>query len=1073
MVVRSPGAMVGGGVGVWSKTVPAGSTVGPALEEDGGGGGETGEGKEGEREEEGRGGEDEENEEENEEEEAEDGEAEVETADGMQENMRELERRMQAEETTAAAHSFLAPVASSEGNGSSKTWKDILLSVKAASQPGAPVPGSELPAASGSVGIVGAQRGHGPTDAGKQEGAGAAALAAVAARVVAGMHGSREEGVGGAAGKAVGAIGAGPAEGCRPEGWKRARSVATGAVATGWSGSVQEQWGVGERRVDRHVADVPEGGGQGNEEGQCVNGSAATGEDGGVMKAGAVDGAVGSEEARGGVAFGSSAAVVEGGGEEWGGQSPMRELLGALESPTRWAHLCAKMDCQRQLYEAQDDSRATQLSEMPDEFIIQILSHLTDPLDWAACLVLSRRFAALSCLALQTLYLLPNRLLPKPLLARYLACYPNLAALYLPWNSLEVEGDDVFEMIVRLGLELQALHIDVFPGYNERTYARTPAGLSTLFTSLPSLRSLSLCTGRFVRTLPTSISRLWRLEELLIMNQSSKLGLRSLPPALGQLSNLRRLVLDSCLQLATLPEEIGQLTGLEELELLSLDCLRHLPESIGQLQRLKWFKMCWCMSVRSLPESIGQLKELEEIVINMAASATWLGTLKELPQSFGQLYSLRFLKIVGCPLMLDLPESFGQLYQLEEFVFDNKGFSEESEACGLLSLPDSFEQLTSLVRLELRNCFALTSLPESLGQLPYLYSLKLIGCYSLSALPESLGSSGSLQLLLVDNKVDDDEEEEEEDGDGDDDGSSIVSHSTAMDMGMGMSMNGTDGTTASDDGGSNGRNGDADDEEDDDDDDDDGPSGLLSLPSSMGAMCNLRQLVLRANVSLVSLPPSLFSLHLLESLVLDFTETRTQFSDHSLGPPSPLGSKSASLASLSSLPASSSMTGMDTGSGADGGLGFNTSMTLILPADMPAKPAKPAKPAGIAELPEAIAQLVNLRRLDLIGCSNLSELPESLGSLQFLQRLVVAFCPAIQSLPSGIGQLKYLQTFVVQNCPSLCHLPDSLTALAGLPELCIDEKSVGVKIPDHLLRLPGFRRDSCFFEDRLFVDLIE
>ncbi|GJP66099.1 hypothetical protein CLOP_g23018, partial [Closterium sp. NIES-67] len=637
--------MVGGGVGVWSKTVPVGSTVGPAMEEDGGGGGESGDGTEGEREEEGRGGEDEENEEENEEEEAEDGEAEVGTADGMQENMREMERRMQAEETTAAAHSFLAPVASSEGDGSSKTWKDILLSVKAASQPGAPVPGSELSAASGSVGAVGAQRGHGPTRCREARrcrcccsgGCSGPGCSRNAWEQGGGSGWCCWEGSGGDWSGSCGGL--------------QARGVEESKKCCDWGGGHWLEWecagamGRGREKGGQACCRCAGGGGQENEEGQFVNGSVATGgaeregeqgregrggreegEDGAVMKAGAVDGAVGSEEARGGVAFVSSAAVVEGGGEEWGGQSPMRELLGALESPTRWAHLCAKMECQRQLYE--DDSRATQLSELPDEFITQILSHLTDPLDWAACLVLSRRFAALSCLALQTLYLLPNRLLPKPLLARYLACYPNLAALYLPWNSLEVEGDDVFEMIVRSGLELQALHIDVFPGYNERTYARTPAGLSALFTSLPSLRSLSLCTGRFVRTLPTSISRLWRLEELLIMNQSSKLGLRSLPPALGQLSNLRRLVLDSCLQLATLPEDIGQLTGLEELELLSLDCLRHLPESIGQLQRLKWFKMCWCMSVRSLPESIGQLKELEEIVINMAASATWLGTLK-------------------------------------------------------------------------------------------------------------------------------------------------------------------------------------------------------------------------------------------------------------------------------------------------------------------------------------------------------------------------------------------------------------------------------------------------------------
>ncbi|CAI5950896.1 unnamed protein product [Closterium sp. NIES-65] len=1086
IMVGSPGGMVGG--------------AGDVLITKGSGGGMEGEGHEGEML-----GDDAENEEEREEED------EGEDEDDEEEGEEEREEKGPPSEGMQTQGPAAATVPSSEANGiagSGKTWKDILLSVKAASQPGRAVPGS---------------------NAGRQEGVGVSALAAVAAEVVTGMDGGREGGVGdvagvlgngalvfgavdvvgGTAGKSVGAIGEMHGEACRQEGWKRARSVATGVMATGGVMAGGQQ-----HSIYRGIAEGEEEGGMENEK------------DGPAVVEGEVVGGVGAEKRQqreilqlqtatrvqrgeGGWAhlcakMEQQRQLYEAQGEPYVCLMNLKvslmwerivcnsvKLLGALESPTRWPHLCAKMEQQRQLYEAQDDSRATQLSDLPDEFIVQILSRLTDPLDWTACLVLSRRFAALSCLALQALYLLPNRLLPKPLLARYLACYPNLAVLYLPWNSVEVEGDDVFEMIALSRLELQALHVDVFPGYNERSYARTPAGLTTLFTALPSLRYLALCTGRYIRSLPASIARLSLLEELLIMNQSSKLGLRSLPPALGQLSNLRRLVLDSCLQLPTLPEEIGQLTGLEELELLSLDCLRQLPESIGQLQCLKWFKMCWCMSVRNLPESIGQLKELEEMVINMAASETWLGSLKELPQSFGQLYSLRFLKIVGCPLMLDLPECFGQLYQLEEFVFDNKGFAEESEACGLLSLPDSFGQLTSLVRLELRNCFALTSLPESLGHLPYLYSLKLIGCYSLATLPESLGSSGSLQLLLVDNKVDDDEDEEEDgdgDEDGEEDGMSIVSHSTAMDMHM--SMNGTDDTAASDDGASTGRNEDGenhdnghydnnghneeeDEEDEEDDDDDDGPSGLLALPSSMGitpsAMCNLRQLVLRANVSLTTLPPAFFSLHLLESLVLDFTETRNResFSDP---PASRLGSRSASQASLSGSGA--------VGLGSDAvttetGSAMNSSLMLILPADLPTTLEKKSKPAGIAELPEEISQLVNLRRLDLIGCSKLSKLPESLGSLQFLQRLVVAFCPAIQALPAGVGQLKFLQTFVVQNCPNLRHLPESLTALAGLPELCIDEKSVGVKIPDHLLRLPGFRRDSCFFEDRLFIDLIE
>eukprot|EP00475_Leptophrys_vorax_P012696 TRINITY_DN19086_c0_g1_i1.p1 TRINITY_DN19086_c0_g1~~TRINITY_DN19086_c0_g1_i1.p1 ORF type:complete len:304 (-),score=42.72 TRINITY_DN19086_c0_g1_i1:116-979(-) len=273
-------------------------------------------------------------------------------------------------------------------------------------------------------------------------------------------------------------------------------------------------------------------------------------------------------------------------------------------------------------------------------------------------------------------------------------------------------------------------------------------------------------------------------------------------------------------------------------------------------------------------------------------------------------------------------------------------------------------------------------------------------------------------------------------------------------------------------GSSGGYNGEAnsEDDDDDDDDDDDGPSGLVSLPTNIGQMAGLRRLVLRANVSISSLPASFWSLSALESLVLDFTETRF----HTV--PMPPAAASTTQASMGFGSLDFGEGGADMGSvdGAlavgDGGAGAGAGGGEL--ARIGASGSDTPKPAGIRELPERIGQLSRLQRLDLIGCTELEDLPESLGSLKLLQRLVVAFCPKLRALPAGIGRLPCLQTLVVQQCPALVGLPLSLAALAGLPELCIDEKSIGGAIPDGLMRVPGLRRDALFFEESLFDDML-
>jgi internalin A len=93
------------------------------------------------------------------------------------------------------------------------------------------------------------------------------------------------------------------------------------------------------------------------------------------------------------------------------------------------------------------------------------------------------------------------------------------------------------------------------------------------------------------------------------LNLSHK-GLRSLPPEIGQLTNLRSLDL-SFNQLSSLPPAIGQLTNLRSLN-LRFNLLTSLPPEIGQLTNLQLLDL-YENPLHSLPPEIRH-KEVREVI---------------------------------------------------------------------------------------------------------------------------------------------------------------------------------------------------------------------------------------------------------------------------------------------------------------------------------------------------------------------------------------------------------------------------------------------------------------------------
>ncbi len=126
----------------------------------------------------------------------------------------------------------------------------------------------------------------------------------------------------------------------------------------------------------------------------------------------------------------------------------------------------------------------------------------------------------------------------------------------------------------------------------------------------------------------------------------SGLGLKEVPPEIGQLSSLQLLDLGGN-QLTTVSDSLSQLIRLQQLW-LHLNQLATMPDSIGRLSTLNELSLT-SNQLTTLPESLGQLGALRNIYLDD-------NRLVRLPKSFGRLNNLKVLILHNNPA-LKLPES--------------------------------------------------------------------------------------------------------------------------------------------------------------------------------------------------------------------------------------------------------------------------------------------------------------------------------------------------------------------------------------------------------------------------------
>lgn len=219
----------------------------------------------------------------------------------------------------------------------------------------------------------------------------------------------------------------------------------------------------------------------------------------------------------------------------------------------------------------------------------------------------------------------------------------------------------------------------------------------------------------------------------LINNQLSG----TLPPQIGDFTQLDSLVLSDNKLSGSIPKEIGNLLSLKGLHLTNNQLSGPIPKEIGKLKNLNRLSFAGNKLSDGIPKEITELFQLQYLHLsNNLLSGT-------IPKEIGKLTQLKALQLNSNKLSGPIPKEIGNLTQLEELgLYSNRlnGFipKEIGNLTKLFSLHLSINQLSGVV-------------PAELGNLTHLNQLGFYNNQLCGKLPESLSSFTLLTHLDIDN----------------------------------------------------------------------------------------------------------------------------------------------------------------------------------------------------------------------------------------------------------------------------------------------------------------------------------
>uniref|UniRef100_A0A2C9V594 non-specific serine/threonine protein kinase n=1 Tax=Manihot esculenta TaxID=3983 RepID=A0A2C9V594_MANES len=210
----------------------------------------------------------------------------------------------------------------------------------------------------------------------------------------------------------------------------------------------------------------------------------------------------------------------------------------------------------------------------------------------------------------------------------------------------------------------------------------------------------------------------------------------SLSPHVGNLSFLRKLLLENNSFTNEIPPQIGHLRRLQMLSLYNNSFDAQIPRSISNCTNLVFLYLDNNNLVGEIPAELGSLLKLKEIYLK---ENNLIGTL---PPSLGNLSSLEFLAAYRNHLNGNLPEALGQLTSLWFLSIFANEFSG--------TFPLSISNLSSIMDLSIAENDFHGNIPLDIGSsLPNLRRIDIADNQFTGTIPTSFSNSSNLGSLSL------------------------------------------------------------------------------------------------------------------------------------------------------------------------------------------------------------------------------------------------------------------------------------------------------------------------------------
>ena len=250
--------------------------------------------------------------------------------------------------------------------------------------------------------------------------------------------------------------------------------------------------------------------------------------------------------------------------------------------------------------------------------------------------------------------------------------------------------------------------------------------------NLTNLENLSLMSNELTGTIPPELEALQNLTKL-ALGPNQLTG--TIPPELGNLTNLKDLYLFGSELTGTIPAELGNLTNLETLALSSNELTGTIPPELGNLTNLKTLFLSVNELTGTIPPELEALQNLKML------SLDYNQLTGSIPPELGNLANLESLILMGNELSGPIPPEIGNMINLQslDLTFNNLTGTIPLELCDLLNLRSlriAYNQLTGPV-------------PEELGTLNNLEVLNLSGNQLTGTISAQLGNLTNLQNLSL------------------------------------------------------------------------------------------------------------------------------------------------------------------------------------------------------------------------------------------------------------------------------------------------------------------------------------